>query len=176
MKKLLCAFFNYRKLYRELHQAKQLLQEQQKEIEALSRLTDSRLQYSFYQYERKLKNPSEKWPSVLISDYYRMLDTERYPVYAPLVKYLERIGSVGGPTEIWSLPNGARVSIRPNINKNFPFMLKLLPSLGNYKHLDGWSTTGWWSKQHGAGNINQVQVGEVVSVLQKYLQVQRGVR
>lgn len=175
MKKLLCAFFNYRKLCRELHQAKVQIKNQQEEIDALIKNSDGYIQPQLYWYERQLKRPSPKWPSKLISDYYRMMDREKYPVYWPLVSYLERIGAVGSATEIWTLPNGARVSIKPHIGSNFDFTMKLLTQPTEYKLLNGWNTIGWWTKEHGVGHISQVKVNEVVSVLEKYLKTQRGV-
>lgn len=176
MRKLLCAFFNYRKLCRELHQAKVQIKNQQEEIDSLIKNSDGYIQPQLYWYERQIKNPSPKWPSKLISDYFRLLDTERYPVYSPLVKYLERIGAVGSATEIWTLPNGARVVIKPHIGSSFPFRMELLTKPTEYRLREGWDHLGWWSKEHGKGYISQAQVSEVVSVLEKYLRVQRSTR
>ncbi|CAB4162651.1 hypothetical protein UFOVP785_79 [uncultured Caudovirales phage] len=176
MKKLLCHLFNYAKLYQELQKYKQHAKDLQDEVDSLIKNSDGYIQPHLYWHEKQLKNPSPKWPSSLISDYFRLMDTERYPVYSPLVKYLERIGAVGSRTEIWTLPNGARVSIKPHIGSNYPFRMVLLTKPLEYRLREGWDTIGWWDKEYKAEHINQLAVAEVVRVLEGYLRTQRGVR
>ena len=177
MRKLFQAFFDTSKLKAELERVKQHNKGLQAEVDALIKNSDGYIQPHLYSYEKRLSNPEDsRWPHHLISDYFRLLDTERYPVYAPLVLYLQRIGAVGSATEIWTLPNGARVSIKPSIRSNFPFRMTLLTEPAEYRLREGWNHLGWWSKEHGVGHINQAQVAEVVRVIDTYLKAQRGVR
>lgn len=106
-----------------------------------------------------------------VSDYFRLMDSECYPLYAPLRNYLQKIGAHGDSSNIWTLPNGARVWIDPRMSSELHFHMKLLPVLMKPQLMDGW-TTSVWSKEHKKTHISPQAVQEVVQALKHYMSVQ----
>lgn len=57
-----------------------------------------------------------------VPKYYRLTDETRYPVFLPLVRYLERIGATVHDISIdwWRLPNGQILQIEPDFSPCVP--------------------------------------------------------
>lgn len=57
-----------------------------------------------------------------VPKYYRFTDETRYPVFLPLVRYLERIGATAYDITInwWKLPNGQILQIEPDFTPCVP--------------------------------------------------------
>lgn len=130
---------------------------------------------SMYELERmQLKRQPIRMRDIQsrVSDYYRIMDTECYPLYAPLAKYLQRIGAYGDSSNIWNFPNGARIWIDPRMSTGLCFCMKILPEVKRPELMDGW-TTSVWIKSHPNTHISPQAVQEVVQALKHYMSVQR---
>ncbi len=57
-----------------------------------------------------------------VPKYYRLTDEQRYPVFLPLVRYMERIGATVHDISInwWRLPNGQVLQIEPDFTPCVP--------------------------------------------------------
>jgi len=175
--KKLAAYIRLRKKLRDTEAYVAMLEASNRMLQDRLEVDKDQMVYSIEKSIIKGQPVKLKIIRCMVSDYYRLMDSESYPLYAPLARYLQSIGAYGDWLNIWHLPNGARVWIAPHMNSDTCFLMKLMASPKEWRYWNGWRH-GQWSKPCGKpfekrpGHITPQDVHAVVNHLKSYLRTQ----